>query len=207
MRVMTVQSILRTEIFNQNLWSQYPHNGDTENTHRLLIRQETGSVVTGEGCWDRQSSFWCLINQSIQDTITSGMAAWQTPQRRRQQNNNKQPVGTQGGLQGERGRREVNCYSLAVSLETIKQPYGWLTQCGVPTTRLYSSVRHASVCHSVEHNAWLPSKDPNIRTGGDCWQQRLWNSVWNHQTTHHHQNIIKSLLTQFLIFSPYSYTP
>ena len=123
------------------------------------------------------------------------MAAWQTPQRRRQQNNNKQPVGTQGGLQGEWGRREVNCYSLAVSLETIKQPYGWLTQCGVPTTRLYSSVRHASVCHSVEHNAWLPSKDPNIRTGGDCWQQRLWNSVWNHQTTHHHQNIIKSLLT------------
>ena len=73
--------------------------------------------------------------------------------------NNKQPVGTQGEPQGG-GRREVTCYSLVVSLETIKQPYGWLARCAVPTARLYSSVRRATVLNI------MPDSQVRISTSG-----------------------------------------
>ena len=58
--------------------------------------------------------------------------------------------GNQGGTAGAKqaGGKQLAIH-LAVSLETIKQPDGWLAVCAVPTARLYCSVRRAPVCHSV----------------------------------------------------------
>ena len=117
--------------------------------------------------------------------------------------------GNPGGTTG--GRQEGSNLLFTCGFSGDNQTTRWMV--GSVCCANSSVIFLSKTCHSVEHNAWLPSKDLNIRTGGDCWQQRLWNSVWNHQTTHHHQNIIKSPPTQFLKcftiwrFSLYSYTP